>query len=185
MLPFLGLQDRYLEKDLEDAILRGLETFLLEPGDDFSFVARQRRSVTNGRMQEITGEHSKDITGVLQTLVRDGLLTQQNQRRWASYRVAEDSPLSGDDSNNLAGNSPQSSPQLADDSTHLAPSSPHLPPELLSLAEPARIEGKLPAAEMQALVVRLCRARWPTSKDLAALASRDAANLQGRILPGW
>jgi len=43
-------------------------------------------------MQEITGEHSKDITGVLQTLVRDGLLTQQNQRRWASYRVAEDSP---------------------------------------------------------------------------------------------
>ncbi|WP_371133261.1 hypothetical protein, partial [Hydrogenophaga sp.] len=48
-------------------------------------------SVTNGRMQEITGEHSKDITGVLQNLVRDGLLTQQNQRRWASYRVAEDS----------------------------------------------------------------------------------------------
>ena len=31
-------------------------------------------------------------TAVLQTLVRDGLLTQQNQRRWASYRVAEDSP---------------------------------------------------------------------------------------------
>lgn len=51
--------------------------------------------VTNGRMQEITGEHSKDITAVLQNLVRDGLLTQQNQRRWASYRVAEDSPQLG------------------------------------------------------------------------------------------
>ena len=49
-------------------------------------------SVTNGRMQETTGEHSKDITAVLQALVRDGMLTQQNQRRWASYRVAEDSP---------------------------------------------------------------------------------------------
>ena len=49
-------------------------------------------SPTNGRMQEVTGEHPKDITLVLQALVRDGLLTQQNQRRWASYRVAGDSP---------------------------------------------------------------------------------------------
>ena len=30
VLDFLGLQDRYLEKDLEDAILRELEKFLLE-----------------------------------------------------------------------------------------------------------------------------------------------------------
>jgi len=56
--------------------------------------------------------------------------------------------------------------------------------ELLSLAEPARIKGKLPAAEMQALVVNLCNGRWLTSKDLAALLRRDADNLQGRILAG-
>ncbi|HSI47391.1 MAG TPA: PDDEXK nuclease domain-containing protein [Ideonella sp.] len=43
VLDFLGLQDRYLEKDLEDAILRELEIFLLELGAGFSFVARQRR----------------------------------------------------------------------------------------------------------------------------------------------
>ena len=43
VLDFLGLQDRYLEKDLEDAILRELENFLLELGAGFSFVARQRR----------------------------------------------------------------------------------------------------------------------------------------------
>jgi predicted nuclease of restriction endonuclease-like (RecB) superfamily len=43
VLDFLGLQDRYLEKDLEDAILRELEMFLLELGAGFSFVARQRR----------------------------------------------------------------------------------------------------------------------------------------------
>ena len=30
LLDFLGLNDRYLEKDLEDAILREIETFLLE-----------------------------------------------------------------------------------------------------------------------------------------------------------
>jgi predicted nuclease of restriction endonuclease-like (RecB) superfamily len=43
VLDFLGLQDRHLEKDLEDAILRELESFLLELGAGFSFVARQKR----------------------------------------------------------------------------------------------------------------------------------------------
>jgi len=42
-LDFLGLKDRYLEKDLEDAILREMEQFLLELGVGFSFVARQKR----------------------------------------------------------------------------------------------------------------------------------------------
>ncbi len=42
-LDFLGLNDRYLEKDLEDAILRELEQFLLELGSGFAFLARQKR----------------------------------------------------------------------------------------------------------------------------------------------
>lgn len=40
VLDFLGLQGRYIEKDLEDAVLRELEKFLLEQGVGFSFVAR-------------------------------------------------------------------------------------------------------------------------------------------------
>lgn len=43
LLDFLGLADRYVEKDLEDAILREMEGFLLELGAGFSFVARQKR----------------------------------------------------------------------------------------------------------------------------------------------
>lgn len=43
LLDFLGLKDRYLEKDLEDAILRELEAFILELGAGFTFVARQKR----------------------------------------------------------------------------------------------------------------------------------------------
>ena len=135
--------------------------------------AQVEGSVTNARMQEITGEHSKDITGVLQTLVRDGLLTQQNQRRWASYRVAVDSPQLGEDSRHLGG-----------DSRHLEGDSRHLSPELLSLAEPAQLKAKLPTAEMQTLVLRLCDARWLTTRDLADLLSRDPENLQRRILTG-
>lgn len=43
ILDFLGITDRYLEKDLEDAILREIENFLLELGAGFTFVARQKR----------------------------------------------------------------------------------------------------------------------------------------------
>jgi len=43
VLDFLALNDRYLEKDLEDAILRDIEQFLLELGMGFTFVARQKR----------------------------------------------------------------------------------------------------------------------------------------------
>jgi predicted nuclease of restriction endonuclease-like (RecB) superfamily len=43
VLDFLGLEDRYLERDLEDAIIREMEDFLLELGAGFTFVARQRR----------------------------------------------------------------------------------------------------------------------------------------------
>jgi predicted nuclease of restriction endonuclease-like (RecB) superfamily len=43
LLDFLGLNDRYLEKDLEDAILREIEQFLLELGAGFTFMARQKR----------------------------------------------------------------------------------------------------------------------------------------------
>jgi predicted nuclease of restriction endonuclease-like (RecB) superfamily len=43
MLHFLGLPDLHSERDLEDAILRDIETFLLEMGAGFTFVARQKR----------------------------------------------------------------------------------------------------------------------------------------------
>jgi predicted nuclease of restriction endonuclease-like (RecB) superfamily len=43
MLDFLGLPQNYSERDLEDAILREMERFLLELGVGFTFVARQKR----------------------------------------------------------------------------------------------------------------------------------------------
>lgn len=42
-LDFLGLSNQHDERDIEDAILRELETFILELGSDFAFVARQKR----------------------------------------------------------------------------------------------------------------------------------------------
>ena len=43
LLDFLGLQGAFSEKDLENAILREIESFLLELGCGFTFVARQKR----------------------------------------------------------------------------------------------------------------------------------------------
>ncbi len=43
VLEFLDLKDEYSESDLEEALIRHLETFLLELGDDFCFIGRQRR----------------------------------------------------------------------------------------------------------------------------------------------
>ncbi|MCL2897638.1 PDDEXK nuclease domain-containing protein [Brenneria tiliae] len=43
ILDFLGLRDSWQEGDLEAAIIRDMESFLLELGAGFSFVARQKR----------------------------------------------------------------------------------------------------------------------------------------------
>jgi predicted nuclease of restriction endonuclease-like (RecB) superfamily len=48
VLDFLGLKDTYSEKDLENAILREIERFLLELGAGFAFVERQKRLTLDG-----------------------------------------------------------------------------------------------------------------------------------------
>jgi len=48
MLDFLDLKDTYSEKDLESALLREIERFLLEIGAGFAFVERQKRIVVEG-----------------------------------------------------------------------------------------------------------------------------------------
>lgn len=47
-LDFLGLKDAYHEKDIEAAILKELESFILELGTGFSFIARQKRITIDG-----------------------------------------------------------------------------------------------------------------------------------------
>ncbi|MBL8413454.1 MAG: DUF1016 family protein [Propionivibrio sp.] len=47
-LDFLGLKDTYAEKDLETAILREMESFILELGVGFAFLERQKRVTVDG-----------------------------------------------------------------------------------------------------------------------------------------
>jgi predicted nuclease of restriction endonuclease-like (RecB) superfamily len=48
VLDFLGLKDSYSEQDLETALLREVERFLLELGTGFAFVERQKRITLDG-----------------------------------------------------------------------------------------------------------------------------------------
>ena len=49
ILEFLGLKDEYSESQLEEALIKHLENFLLELGASFTFVARQKRITIEGR----------------------------------------------------------------------------------------------------------------------------------------
>ena len=48
-LGFLGLKDTYSEKDLESAIVAELQRFITELGNDFAFLARQKRLMIDNR----------------------------------------------------------------------------------------------------------------------------------------
>lgn len=47
-LDFAGLKSMYSEKDLEDSLVAHLEQFIIELGNGFSFVARQKRMIIDG-----------------------------------------------------------------------------------------------------------------------------------------
>ncbi|MCE7984287.1 MAG: DUF1016 domain-containing protein [Caldilinea sp. CFX5] len=55
VLDFLNLKDTYSEQDLETAIIREMELFLLELGSGFTFVARQKRMVIDNE------DHNLDL----------------------------------------------------------------------------------------------------------------------------
>lgn len=138
-----------------------------------------------------SGHRCRDVTTALQALVHDGALIQQNPRRWASCRIADDSPqflrsrLYGGE------RSPQYSPQLDEDSPQLPADSPQLDRlaglsvdarSLLPLAEPARQNKKLSKDRLKLVIQQLCLGRWLSTSDLATLVDRDAEKLQSRFL---
>lgn len=53
LLEFLGFKDEYSESDLEEALIQHLETFLLEMGNEFAFIGRQRRLRIGGQWYRV------------------------------------------------------------------------------------------------------------------------------------
>ena len=191
VLPMISLIPPEIEQELRERF--GPRFAQLDKvGVQAVVTARLEGSVTNGRLQEITAEHPKDITGVFQALVRDGFLVQQSQRRWASYRLGDGVERAGD-SRQTGADSPQSagnSPQIERDSPQSVPNSPQISAPVLSehlaglipIAEPARRSRRLPAPRMRGLILALCQGRWLSTNEIAALVTRDPDKLQTRFL---
>lgn len=123
--------------------------------NDFSLMPLSRETRTHQSSYQLGGsERSIDPHSI----------PLHSQRRWASYRVAENSPQS-------PGGSPQSAAELQ---TSLA--------ALLPLAMPARTKKKLPAAQMREVILSLCEGCWLAAGEIALLVARDAEKLQSRLL---
>lgn len=67
VLEFLGLKDEYSESELEEALIRHLERFLLELGGDFAFVGRQKRLEDRQRLTAAGAEDRRGETKDLLT----------------------------------------------------------------------------------------------------------------------
>src|ERR1700733_3203008 len=80
LLDFLGLADTFSERDLEAAILRDVERFLLELGTDFGFLARQKRMTIGGQ------DHYLDLLFYHRGLARLVAIELKLGRFEASYK---------------------------------------------------------------------------------------------------
>ena len=158
--------------------------------------------VSNTRMQDLVTDHAADITKLLRGLVTKGLLVSDNQRRWSRYRLPTAFPdqvdlfspdpngeTSGGDSTGLKADStplPSDSTGLEDDSAGLNPGSTALvakeEKELKVIAARVAGKGKVSKNVMEATILELCRGRFLTVAQLAALLDRSAPNLRGAYL---
>jgi ATP-dependent DNA helicase RecG len=155
--------------------------------------------VTNARIQQISRLHRRDITALFKSLVDQGMLVPDGQGRATSYRLAGTDALdlagsvgfesSAPSSSHLGGSSSHlnpSSSHLEGDSPHLDPNSSHLDPQqdvrLLGIAEEVRNTGKIDPQITQRAILELCRGRFLSVADLAALLNRSARGLRDRFV---
>lgn len=156
--------------------------------------AQMEGSVSNHRLQEILTLHRRDITTLLQTLVRERLLAPDGFGRWTRYTLADDhrEPDVRPDSPDLAATPPNlamSSPDLASDSPDLeskTAGSGKFPPgmdmALLAIADPIRRSGKAPSEVVRAVILELCQGRFLRLRELSDLLDRKQESLRDNYI---
>lgn len=158
--------------------------------------AASERTVTHGRVIEMTGLHSLDATRLLQNLVRQGFLESHNHGRGAVYcmpgaALPRPEEVFGDGSAYVRGSSEHwggGSGHLPNSSGHLPSSSGHLPaaedkPGNNSLNNHRDESGRLIAPQLDAPVIDALVHIQPSF--LAELrASAEAARKKRKMSPG-
>ena len=151
--------------------------------------------VNHTRLRQISPLHSSDITRLLQGLVAQGYLLQVGRGRGSRYQVATNhsehsSPINSLHKNpdSLHKSSIDSLPRKSDseqkplDSEHSNSIDSEHSAELLALSAPVRTAARLAPAEMEQVILDLCRSRWLTRNQLAELLQRNAESLRQRFL---
>jgi hypothetical protein len=157
-------------------------------------------------LKEITADHPADLTKRLRALVQEGLLMPDGAGRGTVYFLPWQQPINEslfdalDPSRGpveLAGeprelpSQPQELPGEPQgfEGTSEVPSfrqwqdvPPLLQAELLQIAAPARLQVRLPLADLQNVIVQLCAGRYLGRYVIAHLLDRNADDLGQRIL---
>lgn len=137
------------------------------------------RTVDNARMRQITGGHAADMTKLLQTLVAKRALNQEGQGRWTRYRLSALSHSLPGKADSL--HKPGHSLHKVDHSLHNDDHSLHND-ELLAIAAPALNQQRFPPKEMEKILLELCKDRWLTRNEIAALVHRNPEGLRQRYI---
>ena len=127
----------------------------------------QENKVSNQRLQETLPLHRVDITQMLRGLVQKGMLVASGTGRGTHYHLSQN--------DQIALNTDTSS-SLSDTSSAITDTS------LLRIAEPARHNKRLPAPEMQQIILQLCQHTFMPIQKLAQLLDREAYNLRNRYI---
>lgn len=149
--------------------------------------------VTNVRMQDLIAAPSAEITKLLRVLVTKGLLETDNQRRWTRYRLPSSiTPRRDLFSTTLSQRTGQDSLRSGENSPRTDAGSPSSKPDSLltqaelealrPIAEPVSQQKRASAAKLRAVVIELCRGRYLTAEQIAALCNREAEGLRDRTL---
>lgn len=119
------------------------------------------------------------MTKLLQTLVGKRALNQEGQGRWTRYRLPALSHSLPGKADSL--HKPGHSLHKVDHSLHNDDHSLHNG-ELLAIAAPALNQQRLPPKEMEKILLELCKGRWLTRNEIAALVHRNPESLRQRYI---
>ncbi|MCD9004677.1 putative DNA binding domain-containing protein [Luteimonas sp. XNQY3] len=136
--------------------------------------------VSNHRLQEILTLHRRDITSLLQSLVKEGLLVPDGFGRGTRYELGTGNALP----DKLA--IPPDSLAIPPDKAAIPPDKRSAPPDraLIAIAEPVRSTRRADPAVTKATILSLCQGRFLSLRQLSELLDRGPETLRdGFISP--
>lgn len=130
--------------------------------------------VDKARMCQIVNLHAADVTKLLQSLVSQGLLSQENKNRWARYRLhslhKENHSVHND--NHSVHNENHSVHNFTKEAWEI----------LKKIASPTLAKGRLNSDVMEEIIKKLCEDRWLTRREISDLVNRHPDSVRTRFL---